>query len=534
MRESNTQPTAQPWWRNAVVYQVYPRSFADTDGDGIGDLPGITAHLEHIAGLGADALWLSPFFKSPQHDAGYDVSDYCDVDPLFGTLADIDALLASAREHGLRVIVDLVPNHTSWDHAWFQAAVASEPGSPERARYLFRPVDPAAPDTPPNNWLSVFGGPAWSKVTSPAGVEEWYFRLFDASQPDLNWHNPEVVAMFDDVLRFWLDRGVDGFRVDVAHGLFKAEGMPDQVMPDGGPLETEPARLIERGITWAPMWDQPEVHGVYRRWRTILDEYDGERMMVAEAMPLTMAGMARYVRPDEFPQTFNFALQWAQWSAEQFREVITNTMLELAEIGSPPTWVLDNHDQPRHASRYGGGPRGVARARAATLLMLGLPGSAYLYQGEELGLEEVDVPVALRQDPRTDGPSRDGCRVPIPWSGEKAPYGFGPDGSTPWLPQPDGWEELSVEAQTGIEGSTLEFYRSALAARRQLSGNDVEVVSAADGVVQVRRGDVLTVMNASEEDIPLPQGDILLASQPLGDVQEGVLPPDATVWLRIS
>ena len=340
--------------------------------------------------------------------------------------------------------------------------------------------------------------------------------------------------MFDDVLRFWLDRGVDGFRVDVAHGLFKADGLPDQVMTDGGPVSSEPVELIQRGITDAPMWDQPEVHTIYRRWRSLLDGYDGERMMVAEAMTLTLAGMARYVRADEFPQTFNFALQWAQWSAPQFREVVTNTMLELAEIGSPPTWVLNNHDQPRHVTRYGGGDRGLARGRAATLLMLALPGSAYIYQGEELGLAEVDVPVGLRQDPRTEGPNRDGGRVPIPWSGQAPPYGFGPAGSTPWLPQPEDWSALTVAAQTGLDTSTLEFYRRALSARRGLSGDDVEVLPSADGAVVVRRGDVVVMLNASDEDLALPEGDLLLASQPLDDVRPGVLPPDATAWLRIS
>ncbi|UDY23993.1 glycoside hydrolase family 13 protein [Nocardioides sp. Kera G14] len=522
-----------PWWRDAVVYQIYPRSFADSDGDGMGDLSGITSRLSHLVDLGVDALWLSPFFRSPQKDGGYDVADYCDVDPLFGTLADCDALMARAHELGLKVIVDLVPNHTSDEHAWFRAALASAPGSPERARYIFREPDAAAPGVPPNNWLSVFGGSAWAKhPDDPHG--EWYFHLFDASQPDLDWRNPEVADMFDDVLRFWLERGVDGFRVDVAHGLFKADGMPDQVMSDGGELTSEPSDMVRRGLTEAPMWDQPEVHEVYRRWRKILESYTAEsgveRMMVAEAMPLTAAGMARYVRADEFQQAFNFAFQWADWGAPQFRRVISETMEALRTIGSPPTWVLDNHDQPRHVTRYGGGPLGLARARAATLLMLALPGSAYLYQGEELGLPEAEVAPEFRQDPRTDRVGRDGCRVPIPWSGSASPYGFGPEGSTPWLPQPEDWAPLTVEAESGVEGSTLELYRSALAARRSLSGDDVELLDAPYEVVAVRRGEVEIWLNAGAEPVPLPEGSVILSSEPLADV----LPPDACAWLRVQ
>ncbi|MFT4265416.1 MAG: glycoside hydrolase family 13 protein [Nocardioides sp.] len=526
MSEIDVPPGSRPWWRNAVVYQVYPRSFADSDGDGMGDLPGIASRLRHVADLGADAIWLSPFFRSPQHDAGYDVSDYTDVDPLFGTLADADALIARAHELGLRVIVDLVPNHTSSDHPWFRAALASPPGSPERARYLFRPVDPD--DCMPNNWLSVFGGPAWAQHPDDP-YAEWYLHLFDASQPDLDWHDPQVAAMFEDVLRFWLDRGVDGFRVDVAHGLVKADGLPDQVMPDGGPQTTEPSELVARGITEAPMWDQPGVHEIYRRWRTILDSYPGERMMVAEAMPLTAEGMARYVRADEFQQTFNFAFQWASWDAGEFAEVIRTTMAALELIGSPPTWVLDNHDQPRHVTRYGGGAVGLARARAATLLMLALPGSAYLYQGEELGLPQAEVPEALRQDPRKEAP-RDGCRVPLPWSGETPPFGFGPEGSTPWLPQPADWAPLTVEAQSADPASTLALYRAALAARRSLSGDTVDLLDAPPGVVMVRRGDVVVALNAGEEDVPLPPGDILLTSAPLS----GTLAPNTSVWLRVG
>ncbi|MDP2773761.1 MAG: glycoside hydrolase family 13 protein, partial [Nocardioides sp.] len=398
---------------HAVVYQVYVRSFADSDGDGIGDLPGITSRLPYLRDLGVDAVWVTPFYRSPQHDHGYDVADYLDVDPMFGTLADADALVTRAHELGLKVIVDLVPNHTSSDHAWFQAALAAGPGSPERARYLFRTGRGADAGEPPNNWQSVFGGPAWTRVDD---TDQWYLHLFDTSQPDLDWRNPEVPAMFADVLRFWLDRDVDGFRVDVAHGLLKEESLRDQLVQEPVSDHFE----VGGHIADQPMWDQPEVHDVYRQWHRILAEYDGDRMAVAEAWTSTVEANARYVRPDELHQAFNFDWVLAPWSAKAFADVVEQTLPALAAVSGTPTWVLSNHDVQRHATRYGGGDVGRARARAATLLSLALPGSAYLYQGEELGLEDVEVAPADRQDPswfRTGKPGRDSCRVPIPWAG---------------------------------------------------------------------------------------------------------------------
>ena len=397
-----------PWWRDAVVYEIYVRSFADCDGDGVGDLPGIRERLRHLSDLGVDAIWLTPFYPSPQADHGYDVADYRGVEPLFGTLTDFDELLRHAHELGLRMIIDIVPNHTSSQHAWFRSALVTRPGSRERARYYFRPGRGRSGDRPPNNWTSHFGGPAWTRV--PDG--EWYLHLFDAGQPDLDWTNPEVGDEFESVLRFWLDRGVDGFRVDVANGLAKAEGLPDT-----------------RRDTPLPFTDQPAVHDVYRRWRRVLDSYAGDRMAVVEAWSDDAELRARYTRPDELHQAFNFHFQVADWSAAAFRRVIEDGLTTTSMIGAAPTWVLSSHDQPRHVSRYGGGEVGLARARAATLLMLALPGSGYLYQGEELGLPQVDVAPEHRQDPTwarsgyTDV-GRDGSRVPIPWSGSAAPYGF--------------------------------------------------------------------------------------------------------------
>ena len=527
-----------PWWRDAVIYQIYVRSFADSGtrgDDGVGDLPGITSRLPYLRDLGVDAVWITPFYTSPQHDHGYDVADYRDIDPLFGTLADADTLVATAHDLDLRVIVDLVPNHTSDEHAWFRAALAAGPGSPERARYLFRdgrgPAD-APGSEPPNNWQSVFGGPAWTRVADG----QWYLHLFDTTQPDLDWRNPEVGDMFADVLRFWLDRDVDGFRVDVAHGLYKEASLRDQVL-DEDPATSEPKEsMVARTLRDEPMWDQPEVHDVYRRWHEVLASYPGERMNVAEAWTQTPASMAKFVRPDEMSQAFNFSWLLADWSAQAFADVVTGTFEALADVGASPTWVLSNHDVIRHTTRYGGGPAGLARARAATLTMLALPGSSYLYQGEELGLEQVDVAPEDRQDPSwlrhrgaTGEVGRDGCRVPIPWSGTGAPYGFGPGEGQPWIPQPADWASLTAQAQTGDDGSTLEFYRRALAARRGLPATTAESVRVdVDGdLLTITRAGLRVLLNCGESALPLPPGDVVVASGPV----DGELPACTAVWL---
>ena len=540
MSDLNDKITRDDWWRHAVVYQVYVRSFADSDGDGIGDLPGITARLPHLAELGVDALWITPFYTSPQHDHGYDVADYRTVDPLFGSLSDADTLLERAHELGLRVVVDLVPNHTSSEHEWFTAALAAEPGSPERARYLFRD----SPDGPPNNWNSVFGGPAWTQLEDGPdgqgqdGKGQWYLHLFDTTQPDLDWRNPEVPAMFEDVLRFWLDRGVDGFRVDVAHGLFKVESLRDQVVDEGGTASsgqvTAEHSMVSLELKDEPMWDQPEVHEVYRSWNRILDEAGPDRMAVAEAWTQSPESMAAVVRPDELDQAFNFAWLLADWSAEVFAEVITSTLAAVEPVGASPTWVLSNHDVVRHVTRYGGGKQGLARARAATLTMLALPGSSYLYQGEELGLEQVDVAPEDRQDPsylRTGEVGRDGCRVPIPWGGDAAPYDFGPGSAQPWIPQPADWAGLSVAAQATDDDSTLAFYRRALAVRREFAwtaGEQVEMLDLGADVLAFRRGPLTVLLNCGTQPAKLPAGEVLIASGPV----DGSLPADTAVWLR--
>ncbi|MFE5538141.1 glycoside hydrolase family 13 protein [Streptomyces sp. NPDC056492] len=516
------------WWRDAVIYQVYVRSFADSDGDGIGDLQGVRARLPHLARLGVDAVWLTPFYVSPQADGGYDVADYRAVDPLFGDLSDADELVRSAHALGLRVIVDVVPNHTSERHAWFREALA-DPASPARGRYHFRPGRGPGGELPPNDWESVFGGPAWSRT--PDGA--WYLHLFAPEQPDLNWEHPEVAEEFSSVLRFWLDLGVDGFRVDVAHGMVKAPGMPD--IGRGAQ-----ATLI--GTEPLPFFDQDGVHEIHRSWRRLLDSYEGPRIGVAEAWAPTSERLALYVRPDELHQAFNFRFLNCPWDTPAMRTVIDESLAATASVGAPTTWVLSNHDVVRHVTRYGGGAQGLARARAAALLMLALPGSAYLYQGEELGLPEVaDLPDAVRQDPaflRSAGQDglRDGCRIPLPWSGERPPYGFGPAGS--WLPQPADWGPLSVAAQTGDPHSTLELYRAALELRRALPGlgspdaGPLTWLSAPEGVLLFTRPGFACTLNSRSEPLELPApGRPVLSSAPVEtDGRTVLLPPDSCTW----
>ena len=537
------------WWRTAVIYQVYPRSFADSDGDGIGDLPGVTARLDALAELGIDAIWLSPFMTSPQRDAGYDVADYCDVDPLFGTLADFDALLAAAHTRGIRIVVDLVPNHSSSEHPWFQEALAAGPNSPERARYVFREGRGSDGELPPNNWHSVFGGPAWTRITEADGTPgPWYLHIFDSSQPDFDWANPWVHERFREVLRFWLDRGVDGFRVDVAHGLVKADGLPDYTPnPDlasmGGDEEL------------APYWGQEGVHDVWRDWRRVLEEYDRDRVLIGEAWVMPLRRMAQWVRPDEMHQTFNFGYLETPWDAAKLRRIVDESLGAFGEVGAPSTWVLSNHDVIRHPSRLalvppppqgeGIGPRtepkpdeavGLRRGRAATAFMLALPGSSYVYQGEELGLPEVlDLPDEARQDPtflRTEGRNygRDGCRVPIPWEADAPAAGFSPSGAA-WLPQPPGWGRYARDMQRGVADSTLELYRRLLAVRREreLGAGSLEWLPSSSGsVLAFRNAGVTVVANVGTTPVGLPEGEVLVASGPVG---EGVLPGDTTVWL---
>ncbi|GAA3136468.1 glycoside hydrolase family 13 protein [Planomonospora alba] len=521
--------TATRWWRNAVIYQVYVRSFADGNGDGVGDLLGVRSRLRYLADLGVDALWLTPFYTSPMADFGYDVADYRDVDPVFGSLADAKALIEDAHRHDLRVIVDVVPNHTSDRHAWFVEALAAGPGSAARERYIFREGRGEHGELPPNDWESVFGGPAWTRV--PDG--QWYLHLFAAEQPDLNWENPEVHAEFDSILRFWLDLGVDGFRIDVAHGMVKAAGLPDVGHPDQ-------VKMI--GADVVPFFDQDGVHEIHRAWRRLLDSYPGERIGVAEAWAPTLERLANYVRPDELHQAFNFHFLTAPWEAGRFRRVIDESLASAGAVGAPATWVLSNHDVKRHVTRYGHGELGLRRARAAALLTLALPGSAYVYQGEELGLPEVlDLPEEYLVDPqrlRNPEDGRDGCRVPIPWADVEPHFGFTMPGiEETWLPMPESWGPLSVESQLRDPGSTLHLYRRALRIRRERIASDATPltwIDSPEGTLAFARGDGFAVtVNLTGEpvELPAPGGEVLLASaEPEIGAGTVRLAPDSAVW----
>lgn len=503
----------RPWWRTAVIYEVYVRSFADADGDGTGDLAGLREHLPYLRDLGVDAIWLTPFYRSPMVDGGYDVADHRDVDPQVGTLQDFDAMLHTAHALGIRVIIDIVPNHSSSQHPWFAAALAAGPKSPARDRYLFRP---SAPDGgPPNDWESVFGGPAWTQVDDG----EWYLHLFDPTQPDFNWSNDEVRAEFESILRFWLDRGVDGFRIDVAHGMVKAPGLPSVG-------RSAQIGLLGRGEL--PYFDQDAVHDIYRSWRKILDSYPGQRIAVAEAWASTPARLARYIAPDELHQAFNFDFLEAAWSADAMRTVIDDSLAAAGLVGAPTTWVLSNHDKQRHVTRLGS----LARARAAVLLMLALPGSAYLYQGEELGLPEVlDLPDAVREDPvwfRSGGTDigRDGCRVPLPWSGSAPPFGF-TTSERSWLPMPASWAGLTVADQEADPESTLFLYRAALAIRRTAFTGGITWLDSPPDVLAFARDDgSRCVVNFGPRPYAVDSRP-RLSSGPLTD---GMLPTDTAAW----
>lgn len=489
------------WWRSAVFYEIYVRSFADSNGDGVGDLPGIRARLPYVRGLGVDGIWLTPFYPSPDADHGYDVADYLDVDRRLGTLADFDALTADAHALGLRVVIDLVPNHTSIEHPWFK----------DHPEYYVWADEP-------NNWLSVFGGPAW---TFDDERGRYYLHLFAREQPDLDWHNEAVQVEFERILRYWLDRGVDGIRVDVAHGLFKDPDLADEAEPAPG---AEQHSFDRRHAI-----DRPELHPLYRRWREIVDAYPGDRFLVGEVFFRDPARVAAYVRPDELHLVFNFTLLFADWTPDALRDAIDRTLATLGPLGATPTWVLESHDVARLPTRYGGGTLGARRARAALLLLLALPGAAFLYAGQELGLPEVDLPAESRRDPiyhRTNGErvGRDGSRVPLPWTREP---GLGFTAGVPWLPTPAGWVDLSVAAQDGDPSSTLALVRRAVGLRPT---GELEWQDSPAGVLTFGRGETLCIVNVAGPPLPLPGMELLLASEPLGDVLE----PGAAAWFRRS
>ncbi|WP_435178565.1 glycoside hydrolase family 13 protein [Actinacidiphila sp. bgisy145] len=546
------QPEAdENWWRDAVIYQVYPRSFADSNGDGTGDLAGVRSRLPYLADLGVNALWFSPWYPSPMADGGYDVADYRDVEPVFGSLAEAEKLISEALALGIRTIIDIVPNHVSAAHPWFREALAGGPGSAARERFWFRPGRGAHGELPPNNWPSQFGGPAWTRTTDPDGTPgDWFLNLFDSGQPDLNWNHPDVLAEHEDILRFWFDRGAGGVRIDSAAMVCKDPDLPDLPDPGAGAEAALPAH---------PYVDRDDLHDIYRSWRRIADSYPGVRILVGEVWLPDAERFARYLRPDEMHTAFNFDFLACPWEPDRLRTSIDVTLAAHAPVSAPATWVLCNHDVTRTVTRYGradtgfdfatkafGIPTdlelGTRRARAAALLTLALPGSVYLYQGEELGLPEVeDIPTGKLQDPmylRSAGtnPGRDGCRVPLPWSGATPPFGFGPDGSAEsWLPQPAQWAARTAEVQSADPGSMLSLYRAAIRLRKDTPelghGTAFTWLDSAPGVLAFRRSPgFVCVVNLSPDPAPLPaHRTLLLASAPLAS--DGLLPQDTAAWL---
>lgn len=520
------------WWETAVIYEVYPRSFSDSDGDGVGDLRGIIEKIPYIASLGVEGIWLTPFQRSPQVDQGYDISDYCDVDPLFGTIADFDELLDAAHARGLKVLVDIVPNHTSLENPLFEAAVAAGPGSPEREMFHFRQGKDAANEEPPNNWISVFGGPAWHRVDPESTTDpDWYLHLFSPGQPDWNWENPAVAAYFDGVIRFWFDRGVDGIRIDVAHGLFKAAGLPD----------SESVPLVIDGLRSNPLaMDQDAVHEVYRLWRTVAEEYTPARLLLGE-VNLEPERSALYTRPDELHQTFAFAFARLGWEPEEWCSVGNRLEAVRRDVGAAPSWALENHDIVRTVTRFGGGERGHSRARAAVVALLGLPGAVYIYQGQELGLPEIDVPLEARADPMWThgGVCRDGARIPLPWTlSEEGSFGFSlPGAERPWLPTPAAWGEFAIAEQDADADSALTLFRRAAELRHELIaagafGADEGATwsfDAASGLLTARRDRGISVVVAmGEHAAPLPDGTVLFSSAP---IEAGMLAADSAAWI---
>ncbi|WP_072802691.1 glycoside hydrolase family 13 protein [Rhodococcoides yunnanense] len=521
------QASEATWWKDAIFYQIYPRSFSDSNGDGVGDLGGVRDRLGYLELLGVDAIWLSPVMRSPMADHGYDVSDPRAIDPLFGDLDVMDALIAEAHGRDIKVTMDLVPNHTSDQHPWFVAALESTPGSPERSRYIFRDGKGENGSEPPNNWPSIFGGPAWTRVDSPDGTPgQWYLHIFATEQPDLNWDNPEVFEDLAKTLRFWLDRGIDGFRIDVAHGMAKPAELRDMNLD---------LNALMKNDDDDPRFNNDAVHEIHRGIRKVVDEYPN-KTTIGEIWVQDNVRFSEYIRPDELHLGFNFRLAEADFDATAIRDAVTNSLDAVARVDGTPTWTLSNHDIEREVTRYGGGARGTQRARAMILLELALPGTVFVYNGAELGLPNADLPDDVLQDPVWERSGhaergRDGCRVPLPWEGTEPPFGFSSSPAT-WLPIPAEWRSLTAEEQLEDVHSMLSLYRAAFelrALRPEFTGSGIDWYGSPPGCLAFRRrGGLICALNATDVPIPLPPGELLMSSAPLVD---GMLPADAAAWL---
>ena len=555
------------WWRQAAIYQIYPRSFKDSNGDSLGDLKGITSKIDYLSSLNLDAVWLSPFYPSALVDGGYDVDDYRNVDPKLGSLADFDEMLTKLHEAGIRIFVDVVPNHSSNLHVWFKEAIAAEPGSAARNRYIFRDGKGANGELPPTDWPSHFAPSAWTHESKMGGKHnQWYCHLFAPEQPDFNWDNREVEEDFLKTLKFWADRGVDGFRIDVAHAMKKDLSEP---------LKSQPRYASHKELDLANgtnvLFDRNEVHEVYKEWRKVFDQYDPPRVAVAEAN-VSAEGAVRYASTSELGQCFNFELLDASFSANEFKIIIDRALVNAKKAGSSTTWCLNNHDQMRPATKFGllptvdrirwknsGGKTslldeklGIQSAVAASMLIMALPGCTYIYQGEELGLHEVlDIPEDQIQDPQylrnhKVDKGRDGCRVPLPWTKTGPSFGFGDGGAH--LPQPKNFGEYSIEAESADPTSPLSIFRKALALRKTLIAPE-EISWHETGDASVlhfsRPNGWNCITNFGRNYYNFDGiGEVIHASGPLAEkgvyLVHGVettgndLPPATTVWVQAS
>ena len=525
-------------WDSAVVYQIYWRSFMDANQDGIGDISGLLSRADHIQQLGIDAIWLNPTYPSPQGDHGYDVSDYFDVEPMFGSLEEFDRMIADLHQRGIMILMDIVPNHVSSQHEWFQSALSGGIGNPDEKRFIIREGTGDGGMNPPNDWISIFGGSSWSPFPPSEGsVQRWYLHMFDPCQPDLNWHHRDVRERFENILRFWLDRGVDGFRVDVAHGLFKAPGLPNR---EGF------------GDNWSACWDQPEVHDIYRKWREIIEGYEPSRFLIGEIHTATRERLLEYLRANQLHAAFDFSFLHQDWDGDGFRDRIRANLALWRDTGSLPVWTLSNHDEIRHWSRYAplladGSPdyqEANVRYRSLLALILALPGRIFLYNGEELALPQADVPDEYRRDPaffrqpsESEYKGRDGCRVPIPWDADLPNAGF--TNSEPWLPMPEGWANYSASIQNDDPNSMLNYYRNMIQRRREenwMKSDVIGDVETSSGILSFDKTSgnkrVRVLINFSDSDFRFDSDNTILRTSN-SDIANPILTPGELAYVEI-